>query len=61
MGDDLDVLARPLVAMAELDDGILTEYEELRLEATSPARATELAASIEEAFAEVPTPAGAVP
>lgn len=37
------------------------QYEELRLAATSPARAAELAASIDEAFARVPTPAGAVP
>lgn len=37
------------------------QYEELRLSATPPDRAAELAASIDEAFARVPTPPGAVP
>lgn len=37
------------------------QYEELRLATTSPARSAELAAAINEAFARVPTPPGAVP
>jgi hypothetical protein len=37
------------------------QYEELRLATTSPARAKELAAAIDEAFARVPTPPGTVP
>lgn len=37
------------------------QYEELRLATTSPARAAELVAAIDEAFESVPTPSGAVP
>lgn len=37
------------------------QYEELRLATTSAARVAELAEAIDEAFARVPTPPGAVP
>jgi len=37
------------------------QYEELRISTTTPARAAELATAIDEAFASVPTPPGAVP